>query len=223
MILDQFWKIIFIILLGIGFSFWWKMKQSDKAHSFLIDELGELITTEIKSASPTAEKKAQENFYKSIEIIRQIEEIIGEDFEINQVISEAIETSDASDVFPRHEVADAFETNYDHARNFGLLDDDTAIARLEQGLEPVITQGNWIGETAVLGHFIVPSINNSLKYHIANRLLLPESINEMMQLEDYSRRVRNKADEFRRAKILDQGAFDKIENTHKSRVSLSKG
>ena len=112
MILDQFWKIIFIILLGIGFSFWWKMKKSDKAHSFLIDELGELITTEIKSASANADKKAQESFYKSIEIIRQIEEIIGEDFEINQVISEAIETSDAPESFPRHEVADAFEINY---------------------------------------------------------------------------------------------------------------
>jgi len=223
MILDQFWKIIFIILLGIGFSFWWKMKKSDKAHSFLIDELGELITTEIQPASPNAEKKTQENFYKSIEIIRQIEEIIGEDFEINQVISDAIEISDAPESFPRHAVADAFETNYDHARNFGLLDDDAAIARLEQGLKPVIAQGNWIGETAVLGHFIVPSINNSLKNHLANRLLLPESINEMMQLEDYSRRVRNKADEFRRAKILDQGAFDKIENTHKSKVALSKG
>jgi len=43
-----------------------------------------------------------------------------------------------------------------------------------------------------------------------------------MKLEDFSRRVRHKADEFRRAKILDQGSFDTIDNTHKSRVERSK-
>ncbi|MED5585277.1 MAG: hypothetical protein VYB61_02890 [Verrucomicrobiota bacterium] len=222
MILDQFWKIIFVILLCIGFSFWWKMKKSQKAHTFLLDELGDLITAVVKPESPNAEKKFRERFYKSIEIIRQIEKILEEDFEINQIISEAIQRSEAPGDFPRNAVADCFETNYEHARSFGLLDDDAAITRLEQGLAPVITQGNWAGETAVLGYFIVPSVNDSIKNHIANRLLLPGSINEMMQLEDYSRRVRNKADEFRRAKILDQGSFDEIENLHKDRVARSK-
>lgn len=222
MILDQFWKVIFLILLCVGFSFWWQHRKSQKAHQFLINELGELITVEVNPESPTSEKRAQENFYKSIDIIRQIEVIMEEDFEINAVVNQAIQSTEASGKFSGNAVADSFEINYDHAKSFGLLDDDAAINRLEQGLSPVIKKGHWTGETAVIGHFIVPSINSSIKNHIANRLLLPDSINEMMKFEDFSRRVRHKADEFRRAKILDQGSFDTIDNTHKSRVERSK-
>ncbi|MCP4850088.1 MAG: hypothetical protein GY899_19285 [Verrucomicrobiaceae bacterium] len=222
MILDQFWKIIFLILLCIGFSFWWGHRKSQKTKSFLIDELGELITAKVKTDSPKADKRAWERFYKSIDALRQIEEIMGEKFEINMVIQEAIQSSEASEKFPVNAIADSLEINYDNARSFGLLNDDAAINRLEQGLTPIITEGHWAGEKAVVGYFIVPSINGSIKQHIANFLLLPSSINEMMQFEDFSRRVRNKANDFLRAKILDQGSFDDIDNTHKSRVERSK-
>ncbi len=222
MLLDQFWKIIFVILLCTGFTFWWKYRAGKKSQTFLIYELAELITTEEKNASPKAGKKTSERFYKSIDILRQIEENMGDKFEINDVISRAIESSGLSGKFPGNAVADSFELNYQHAKSFGLLDNDDAISRLEQGLTPKIQEGHWAGETAEVGYHIVPSINRSIENHIANRLLLPSSIKELMELEDFSRRVRNKADEFRRAKILDQGSFDVIENTHKARIARSK-
>ena len=222
MLLDQFWKIILLVILCVGFSFWWQYRTSQKTYGFLIDELGELITAEVKPASPKADKRTREHFYKSIDILRQIEEIMEEKFEINMVISEAIASTEAPGKFPGNAVADSLEINYEHAQSFGLLNDDTAINRLEQGLPPVITEGHWAGEPAVVGYFIVPSINGSIEHHIANLLLLPSSINEMMQLEDFSRRVRNKANDFLRAKILDQGSFDVIDNTHKTRVERSK-
>ena len=222
MLLDQFWKVIFLILLCIGFSFWWGFRKSQKTRSFLIDELGELITAKVKPESPKADKRAWERFYKSIDVLRQIEEIMEEKFEINMVVDQALQSAESSGKFPRNAVADSLEINYENAQSFGLLNDDAAINRLEQGLAPVITEGHWAGETAVVGYFIVPSINGSIKHHIANLLLLPSSINEMMKLEDFSRRVRNKANDFLRAKILDQGSFDVIENTHKDRVERSK-
>ena len=52
MLLDQFWKIIFLVILCVGFSFWWQYRTSQKTYGFLIDELGELITAEVKPASP---------------------------------------------------------------------------------------------------------------------------------------------------------------------------
>jgi hypothetical protein len=222
MLLDQFWKIIFAILLCTGFTFWWKYRTGKKSQTILISELAELITTEEKNASPKAGKKTRERFYKSIDILRQIEENMGDKFEINEVIGRAIESSGLSDKFPGDAVADSFELNYQHAKSFGLLDNDEAISRLEQGLTPEIKEGHWTGETAEVGYHIVPSINSSIENHIANRLLLPSSIKEMMELEDFSRRVRNQAYGFLKAKILDQGSFDVIENTHKSRVARSK-
>jgi len=222
MLLDQFWKIIFVIILCAGFTFWWKHRSGKKNQTNLIYDLAELITAEEKTASPKAEKRIRERFYKSIDILRQIEENMGDEFEIQEVISRAIESSGLSDKFPPDEVADSFELSYQHAKSFGLLDNDKAISRLEQGLTPEINEGHWTGETAEVGYHIVPSINSSIEHHIANRLLLPSSIKELMELEDFSRRVRNQADKFRRAKILDQGSFDDIENEHKKKVAGSK-
>ncbi|MFP6874473.1 MAG: hypothetical protein VCA55_13315 [Verrucomicrobiales bacterium] len=222
MLLDQFWKIIFVILLCAGFIFWYKYRSGKKNQTLLIDELAELITAEEKTASPIAEKKIRKRFYKSIDILRQIEENMGDKFEINAVISRAIESSGLSGKFPEDAVADTFELNYQQAKGFGLLDDDDAISRLEQGLTPKIKDGHWAGETAEVGYHIIPSINTSIENHIANRVLLPSSIKELMKLEDFSRRVKSQADRFRRAKILDQGSYDVIDNTHKARVARSK-
>lgn len=225
MLLDQFWKIIFLIILCTGFTFWWKYRAGKKSQNNLIYDLAELITAEEKTASPNAEKKIRERFYKSIDILRQIEENMGDKFIMKEVISRAFESSALSDKYPPRAVdavTDSFELNYQHAKSFGLLDNDKAISRLELGLTPEINEGHWTGETAEVGYHIIPSVNSSIEHHIANRLLLPSSIKELMELEDFSRRVRNQADKFRRAKILDQGSFDDIENEHKKKVAGSK-
>ena len=65
MLLDQFWKFIFVILLCTGFIFWYKYRAGKKNQTILIDELAELITAEEKTASPLAEKKIRKRSDKT--------------------------------------------------------------------------------------------------------------------------------------------------------------
>jgi len=78
------------------------------------------------------------------------------------------------------------------------------------GTSTLIIKGPWIGEKLEVGHYISPDINDTISFHLANRLLLPQTVKSAMQFADITIDVKERADRLKRAEVLDVGACDSI-------------
>ena len=62
---------------------------------------------------------------------------------------------------------------------------------------------------------------DSISLHLANRLLLPQSVKWAMQFADVTNDVKERADRLQRAEILDTAAFDIIKHQYDTLRELS--
>jgi hypothetical protein len=89
------------------------------------------------------------------------------------------------------------------------------------GTSASIISGPWKGEELAVGYYISPNINNTISLHLANRLLLPQSVKLAMQFADITIDVKERADRLKRAEILDVGSYDSIKQQYDTLRELS--
>ncbi len=172
MIADNFWKIIFILLVLTGLVFWFKSHRENSTFKATASDLADIITFEEK-ARPRNEAEAQERFYKAIALVHDaevsgisMEELFAAAFEYNDIGNDSSEAR-----MVRNELLAARST----AEKLGLLADD-GIWRLRDGEAPKITAGPFKGEKAVITRHVPASIAPEANLFMGNFVLVPESV-----------------------------------------------
>jgi hypothetical protein len=138
----------------------------------------------------------------------------GKKFEIREALNGATAINEASHRLADI-VSDVAETNYKNAKGFGLLDDDDAMWRMEQGSAPVIVSGPWAGETAEIGYYIPPDINAAAATHMANRIIVPQSVKAAMPSGDLTKNIDDWAERLKNAQVLNLGDRENIKREYK--------
>lgn len=219
MIADYFWKIIFTAVVITGFIYWKAWRDGTKEYEGHVAAIAELLD-HTDDAKPFNDDEAASKIYKSIYLLRKIEDHKGEKFSIDQVFEEAQEDSNNTKIV-NNLLKDAFRENYKKAKEYGVLDDENAMSSLMDGTSTTIISGPWSGEELALGYYISPEIEDSISLHLANRLLLPQSVKLAMQFADVTNDVKERADRLQRAEILDTAAFDIIKHQYDTLRELS--
>jgi hypothetical protein len=213
MIADYFWKIIFIALAITGFIYWKDWRDQSKEYESYVTEFAELMNHS-ENAKPFNDDEAVSRMYRSIYLLRKIEENKGEaKFSIDLIFEEAQEASNNPKIV-NNLLRDALRQNYTKAKEYGVLNDEDAMSSLMDGTSTSIISGPWSGEELAVGHYISPDINDTISLHLANRLLLPQSVKLAMQFADITIDVKERAGRLKRAEILDVGACDNIEQQY---------
>ncbi len=219
MIADYFWKIIFIALAIVGFVYYKDWRDQGKKYEANVAAIAELLDHS-KNAKPFNDGEAVSRTFQCMYFLRKIEEHKGEKFSIDKIFEAAQEDSNNEKVV-NNLLRDAFRKNYAIAKEFGVLDNEDAMSSLMDGTSTLILSGPWKGEELVVGHYISPSINDTISLHLANRLLLPQNVKLAMQFADITNDVKERAERLKRAGILDVGSFDNIKQQYDTLRELS--
>ena len=208
MIADYFWKIIFIAFAIVLFTYWKDWRDHGKEYENYVAELAELLDHS-ENNKPFNDDAVATRMYRSIYLLRKLEENREEKFCMDQIFEEAQEGSNNPKIV-NNLLRDAFRQNYSKAKDYGVFDDEGAMTSLMDGTSTLIMSGPWSGEELAVGHYISPDINDTISLHLANRLLLPQSVKLAMQFADITIDVKERAGRLKRAEILDVGSCDSI-------------
>ena len=119
MIADYFWKIIFIALAITGFIYWKDWIDQSKEYESYVTEFAELMNHS-ENAKPFNDDEAVSRMYRSIYLLRKIEENKGEaKFSIDLIFEEAQEASNNPKIV-NNLLRDALRQNYTKAKEYGL-------------------------------------------------------------------------------------------------------
>jgi hypothetical protein len=211
MFVDNFWKIIFIALIGVGCWFWWGAASAKKLHRVQIAALAELI--DISGAyAPKSDKEAAERIFQAVAQLETIALRQKDKFNVSISVREAIALTEMD-----QNVADLLSTvieqNYDAARDLDLLNDD-ALFQMEAGSRPKIEKGPWKGQRADVGYWIPPSVNESVAAHLCNRLIMPEGVKGTMAAGVVTREVESRAKRLKGINALDLAATERIQKEY---------
>ena len=220
MFIDQFWKIIFIALLGTGVFFWLQSNKKKKVYQLGVQELAEYIDVR-PERMPKTDGEAAKRSFQAINILIQMANKRGEKFEVREPLLEAAKFNQASEGLADI-LADVFEISFENAKGFGLMGDGDAHWSLEQGKAPIIAEGIWVGQTAEMGYHIPPGVNESLAKHLANRVLLPANVKAAIIAGDVTREVDNWAERLKRVEVLDLSEREQIKREYKALHELAK-
>ena len=77
MLIDQFWKILFVILVATGCWFWWKSNSKKKAYKAQVAELAHLIDVR-EGALPKTPEKAEVHTFQAVGILLRMAQQGGE-------------------------------------------------------------------------------------------------------------------------------------------------
>ncbi len=220
MFVDQFWKILFLALVATGCWFWWKASAKNKVYKVEVASLAEIIDTR-PEAAPKTDEEAAGRVYKALALLHSIASRKGEKFELRTALDDASEINGSSP-YLADIVADVMEANYKNASAFGLLDDDDAIWRMEQGSAPKITRGAWEGEPAEVGYHIPPGFNASLATHLANRVLIPQSVKLAMRSSGMTKAIDDWAERMKKVEALTLGDRDEIKREYNALRKASR-
>lgn len=215
MLVDHFWKILFILLVGVGCWFWLKHEKGKKLYASQIAEIAELMDTRGSAAAKDAEDAA-ERYQKTMALLSAIAIKQGEKFAIREIIVEAA-TLNESTKPETDALVEALDQSYKHAQGMGLFDSefvDNSMFRMEDGSAAKISKGPWKGENAVIGFFIPPALAEGIATHPANRVLLPHSVRISSEHGPITRTMDNRAERLKSTDILDIGTREKIRNTY---------
>lgn len=172
MIADNFWKIIFILIVLTGLVFWFKNHREKSNFKGTASQLADLVTFDEESR-PRNAAEAQERFYSAIALIHDsaesgidTEELFAAAFEYNDISNDGAEGS-----MVRNGLMEARGT----AEKLGVLADD-GIWTLRDGKAPTITAGPFKGEAAEITLHVPASIAPDAELFIGNFVLVPASV-----------------------------------------------
>lgn len=211
MLVDHFWKILFILVVGVGCWFWLKYEKGKKLYAGQIEEIAELVDTRGSAAAKDAEQAA-ERYQKTMALLNSIATKKGDKFAMREVFVAVGEVNESTK--PETDaLIETFDQSYNYAKSMGLFSPDViddTMFRMEDGSAAKIAKGPWKGENAVVGFYLPPAIAENLANHPANRVLLPHSVRIAADHGPITRTMDNRAERLKSSDILDIGTREKI-------------
>ena len=172
MLSDNFWKILFILVLLWGIVFWWKSYQEKSAFRASASELAELIAFDEEN-QPRDMEEAQGRFIQAITLLHNAEQ---EGIAIDLLVNAANEYNELSkDGGLARMIFSGLFQSLKNANELGIFTDDS-LWDLQDGQAVPITKGPFEGEKIAISHHVPPSIGTGAQYFIGNFVLVPESV-----------------------------------------------
>lgn len=172
MISDNFWKILFVLMLLGGLVFWYKSHRSKAAFNNAASELAALIDFDEESM-PHDDAEAQERFIKAITLLYHMEE---SGMDTSLLLTAAHKNNEVtSDSGHARLIDSSLYESLAHAKNFGIFNDDS-IWDLEEGRAVKIVEGPFKGENIAVTYFVPPAIAEGARLFLGNFVLVPESV-----------------------------------------------
>ncbi|CAN5242340.1 hypothetical protein BH23VER1_BH23VER1_12320 [soil metagenome] len=213
MILDHFWKMVFILALcAAGIAYYFKNKEVASAHESLAT-LASLIDPKTNRPG-TPLDEFESNVYRAIATLNlQIAEGRGS---LEEILEQACEASGIPDRRAQ-QMRSSFRELLDSCRDAKVFDGPGGRnqKRLEVGRSPKITEGTFRGEHLVVAYKIPPIFAEEAARSFCNVMLVPESARALSDLGLAPDTVVT-ASILRNAGIISPTTFERIDDAHRS-------
>ena len=172
MLSDNFWKILFILILLAGLVFWWKDYRGKSAFKANASELAGLIALDEEN-QPRDMEEAQGRFIRAIELLHNAEQ---DGHTLDLLVNAANEYNDIStDSGLARMISSGLFQSLKNAEDLGIFTDDSHWD-LQDGQPVPITRGPFEGEDIAISHLVPPSLGPGAQYFVGNFVLVPESV-----------------------------------------------
>ncbi len=218
MLAENFWKIIFVLLVGVGCWFWFQSASKKKKFERQIAGLAELIDP----ASVDAPRTAGEAERRTFQTVATLHEIVlrgGDDFNPREAADRAANM--IADGKTATLLASRLVDNYNTAQELGALTDDGIFSMID-GAHAKITEGIWEGDYLEAAPIIPVDFDPVLAESLLNRTLVPESVRNAMAGADLTKLAYDHANSLHRAGVLDLSAYQAIRKEHDALVKASR-
>lgn len=169
MVLDHFWKALFVVLILVLGYFWWDKRREANLYEVKATQLGILLDPDLHhSRSDPARFEAA--YLQAVAFLEK-EERAGVDTE---ALLEAATARHGLDRRHVQYIADGFMNAMETCREFGVFDPaGRNLARMEAGRNPTIEEGPFDGHELVVAPIVSPVLLPDAANDFANAALAP--------------------------------------------------
>jgi hypothetical protein len=172
MISDNFWKILFILMVLTGLVFWYKNYKENTSFNNTASELADLIIFTPETL-PRNEEEAQQRFIKAVTLIEMAEQ---DRIDTSLLLEAAFEYNDIGiDSAEAGLVRNALFDSQANGKKLGIFNQES-MWDLQDGQPVEIVNGPYKGEKIAIALHVPASIGEGAQLFLGNMVLVPESV-----------------------------------------------
>ncbi|MGI9244847.1 MAG: hypothetical protein ACR2RV_28850 [Verrucomicrobiales bacterium] len=214
MISDNFWKILFVLMVVAGLVFWFRDYSEKTAFKRSASELADLIAFD-EETLPRNDEEAHGRFIKSLTLIHEANT---EGTESTTLLDAAFEYNGISrDGAEAILIRECLLDGLDNAKKLGIFNNET-IWDLQDGQMVKIPEGVYKDESIGVTNFVHPDIGPGARLFLGNMMLVPASIAALNRDLELTEKVLNTSIKLANADIIQPDAAKAIkENYYRQR------
>jgi hypothetical protein len=210
MISDNFWKILFLLMVFTGLGFWFKSHSEKTSFKRTASSLADLIAF-TEETLPRDDAEAQERFIKAVTLIHDAgesgidrTELLDAAFAYNEIGRDGAEA-----ILVRESLFDSL----DNANKLGIFNNET-IWDLQDGQAVKIAEGPYAGENIAVALIIRPDIGEGARFFPGNMLIVPASIAAINRDLELTEKVLNTSIKLANANVISADAAKAIKENY---------
>ncbi len=212
MIVDHFWKIVFVLALcGVG-VFYWQKREKEAEEASTINALAVLLV--VDPAARNATETFESNVYRAVAMLHNLIEA---------------GAGDRNDLVTRAAAANGFEPGRTQQLRYNMQDllescekagvfdgmGGRCMARLESGRAPEIPAGPFKGQRLVVAYKVPPIFVEEAAHSFCNVMLVPESARALSDIGITADTV-NSASALRAAGVISNATYQRINTAYRT-------
>ena len=210
MISDNFWKILFLLMVFTGLGFWFKNHSEKNAFKRSASELADLIAF-TEDTLPRNDDEAEQRFIRAVTLLhdageREIDsgELLDAAFEYNGISRDGAEAS---------LVKESLFDSLGSANKLGIFNPES-IWDLQDGQPVEIAEGPYKGEDIAVARIVLPEIGAGARYFPGNMLIVPASVAAINRDLELTEKVLNASIKLANANIISSDAAKAIKENY---------
>ena len=210
MISDNFWKILFILMVLIGLVFWFKNHTEKTKFKNTASELADLIAFDEEN-QPDTDEEARTRYVKAVALVNEADEsgidttlLLEAAFDYNGISADGAEAA---------LVRSSLFDSQANGRKLGIFNEE-AYWELRDGQLVEITTGPYKGENIAVALQVPASIGKGASRFLGNMVLVPESVANLAQDLELTENVLNTSIKLANADIITSEAAAAIKDAY---------
>lgn len=213
MILDHFWKILFVVAIAVAGFFTWKAHSEKRAFDLKASEVAALIDPAVVPRGGSSSKFG-EFLYQAVALLHLYE--LEDPTSLEKIIDAANELNGV-DRDHAEMIRARLLDNLERARDLAVFDDDERnLDRMRLGREPTIPKGPWEGEPLAVAWIVSPLLAAGALNDMGNAALVPASV-QALSNETVTDAVFNHATKLKNAGVIEESDYQRIRELARTR------
>lgn len=172
MILDNFWKYLFLVVVAVLGFYWWDKNRDERVFEAKVEQLAAFLNPQ-QFTSDSESKRFEAAFLKAVAYLEK-ESRAGAD--IDAILAGATERYALEKRHAQY-VAECFKNALESCDRFGIFDlSGRNTVRMEGGRPPTIEDGPYAGHELVVTPIISPLLAPGAANDFANAALVPAPV-----------------------------------------------